>query len=146
MEYCRSTMYTPRCAVLLQEQVDPAHYTAITNRRNRFTTYTLGRRHCVDGEPSYVYLNGARAWFMYDRPHRDGDKPAHVDLTASKWFWRGVEHRDHNKPSSMRIEKGEMGWCRYGRHVRDDGKPTMLLVWSRNGVFRTCFVLGAGRW
>ena len=107
MEY-HSTVYTPRYAIFLQEQVDPAHYVAITRDRKIRRVYVLGKLHSVNGAPS-LESRRCRAWYQYNLIHRDDDKPGvyrRSDLRC--WSHRGTYYRVGGKPAYMNFGTGEL--------------------------------------
>ena len=121
---CNSTMYTPRYAVLLQEQVDPAHYTATHYGTSIKSVDVRGVLHSVNDQPAIVRDScwtrpraggPVIAWYQYNLIHRDGDKPSVVWGCIRRWRRCGVCHRDRSKPPYMNFATGELHWYVFSR-------------------------------
>lgn len=63
-------------------------------------------------KPAIVRPCGSREWWVDGHRHRDGEKPAYINLynTLLAWMKDGELHRDHNKPAVMHAEGRHQWW------------------------------------
>ena len=130
----------PRYAVLLSEQVDPAHFT-VTRQLMRYANYkpylhkttrhVRNMIHSVDDKPAVIRcyptdktLKSCQ-WYKYDVVHRDNDRPSDYFHYMSRMAWcrNGDLHRDGDRPAVMNTDSGRCTWYRHGILHRDGGRP-----------------------
>ena len=137
----------PRYAVLLSEQVDPAHFTVTRHTTFTYrsyvyeyktTRYVRNMLHSVDDNPAVIRHYPASAfysydWYRYGVAHRDNDRPSRYSTcvrlgVGMTWSRNGALHRDGGRPAVMRAQSVGviMGWFLHDvRHFRD-GRPAAI--------------------
>ncbi len=91
-----------------------------------------------DGSHTHKFGNGLLAWWKNGEPHRDGDKPAEIDVDGSMfWYKNGEHHRDGDNPAYI-TATGVLEWYKNGKWHRDGDLPARIdydntLNWRKNG-------------
>ena len=87
------------------------------------------RMHSIDDVPTSCLL-GTYRWYKYGRLHRDNDKPTMIDPHSQRreWHSHGTLHRHKNKPVQLYAGTGTMLCRKFWLDIRDDDKPSGLLV------------------
>jgi hypothetical protein len=66
-------------------------------------------------------------WYRECVLHRDGDKPALIDITGlAEWYVNGKLHRDDDKPARIQPD-GSMEWYVNGKFHRLGDKPAKII-------------------
>ena len=126
-----SMMYTPRYAVLLQEQVDPAHYTATHYETSIKSVHVRGVLHSVNDQPAIVrdlVYYPVMIWYAHGTLHRDNDRPAFIWRDRyTEWYRHGVRCRDGDRFASISWQYVCAEWSARGQNK--PARVTWYLQW-----------------
>jgi hypothetical protein len=82
--------------------------------------------HRDDDLPAFVFANGNREWYRYDRLHRERDKPARVlrRMDNQCWYTNGYIDRLNDLPAQIMPHK--VAWRRMHLRHRENDLPAVL--------------------
>ena len=122
----------------LLENIESNKDITISNNSSTLSLHTAGysREYFQNGKIK------SEDWFLNDKRHRDGGKPARIAYYESgeteyeEWFLNDKQHRDGGKPAIIDYyENGQVsyeGWHLNSGWHRDGGKPARIF-YHENG-------------
>jgi hypothetical protein len=94
---------------------------AVSNKEKQ-AWYKEGELHREGDKPALIELDsGISSYYINGKLHRDGDDPAVESNWFSQWYKDGLLHRENDLPAVVDDEQYE--WYRSGKRHRDGGKP-----------------------